>query len=417
MSMGTDNLIATANSSSLRHAIINGDCLQQKGLMLNQAKSDDSAQLHFRGKDVINAPIRVASVMVDNLKEKSEMTNIVIVGAGVVGQATGKGFAKRGHQITYVDVNKTRLDQLCQQGLNAMTAAEVDWSAADLVMLTVSTPTVNQQISLEHIKHAAHEIGRGLAGISKYVCVVVRSTVPPTTTEQLIRPILENASGKLSGVDFGLAMNPEFLRQRTAESDFDRPWITVLGVADQLTMQVLYDLYMPFGGLIVHCTPTEAEMIKYVNNIYNAVKISYFNEVHQICENLGIDSNVVGSIVARSAESMWNPLYGTRGGAPYGGACLPKDTEAFMAFCNAHGLEHKMLEATITVNEQLLGTRPAATTPEEIERILRMADGAERSNGVVPHTGELQRSNGLLYTNGHNNGHLNGSNNGIKHTH
>lgn len=342
------------------------------------------------------------------------MTNIVIVGAGVVGQATGKGFAKRGHQITYVDVNKHRLEQLRQQGLNATTSAEVDWSVADLVMLTVSTPTVNQQIILDHIKQAAHEIGRGLAGTSKYVCVVVRSTVPPTTTEQIIRPILENASGKLSGVDFGLAMNPEFLRQRTAESDFDRPWITVLGVADQLTMQVLYDLYMPFGGLIVHCTPTEAEMIKYVNNVYNAVKISYFNEVHQICENLGIDSNVVGSIVARSAESMWNPLYGTRGGAPYGGACLPKDTEAFMAFCNAHGLEHKMLEATIAVNEQLLGTHPAATSPEEIEQVQRMMHGAARGNGVA-HNGST-RSHTQVYTNGHNSAYVNGSKNGLKHT-
>jgi UDPglucose 6-dehydrogenase len=343
------------------------------------------------------------------------MTNIVIVGAGIVGQATGKGFAKRGHQITYVDVNKNRLEQLRQQGLSAMTTAEVDWSVADLVMFTVSTPTVNGQINLDHIKQAAHEIGRGLAGTSKYVCVVVRSTVPPTTTEQVIRPILENASGKLSGVDFGLAMNPEFLRQRTAESDFDRPWITVLGVADQLTMQVLYDLYMPFGGLIVHCTPTEAEMIKYVNNIYNAVKISYFNEVHQICENLGIDSNVVGSIVARSAESMWNPIYGTRGGVPYGGACLPKDTEAFMAFCNAHGFEHKMLEATIAVNEQLLGTHPAATTPEEIDQVQRMTHGTTRGSSVAAHNGNTHLR-AQIYTNGHHNAHLNGNHNSLNQT-
>jgi len=302
------------------------------------------------------------------------MTNILIVGAGVVGQATGKGFAKKGHQITFVDVDEKTIAHLQKQGHRASTIDTVDWASVDLVMVTVSTPTVEKEIVLDHIKQAAQDIGKGLAQTSKYICVIIRSTVPPTTTEQVIRPILEHASGKLCGVDYGLAMNPEFLRQRTAEEDFDRPWITVLGVLDQMTMQVLYDLYMPFGGLIVHCTPTEAEMIKYVNNIYNAVKISYFNEVHQICEHLGVDSSVVSSIVARSAESMWNPIYGTRGGVPYGGACLPKDTEAFIAFCNKNGITHHMLDATIAVNEELLSTRPAATAPDEIEQILHRAE-------------------------------------------
>jgi len=87
-----------------------------------------------------------------------------------------------------------------------------------------------------------------------------------------LKPILEKASGKLAGVDFGLAMNPEFLRQRTSEADFDRPWITVLGVNDQSTSQILNSLYVPFGGLLIDSTPTEAETIKYVNNIYKAEK-------------------------------------------------------------------------------------------------------------------------------------------------
>lgn len=299
------------------------------------------------------------------------MSNILVVGAGVVGQATGKGFARKGHTISFVDVDNTKIKDLNAQGFRATTIDGVNWNTVDIVMLTVSTPTKNKRIILDHIKQAAHHIGRGLATTSKYICVVVRSTVPPTTTEMTLRPILENASGKLAGVDFGLAMNPEFLRQRTSEADFDRPWITVLGVSDQSTTQVLNNLYNSFGGLVIHCTPTEAETIKYVNNIYNAVKISYFNEVHNICEQLGVDSNLVGAVVARSAESMWNPLYGTRGGAPYGGACLPKDTEAFMSFCEDLGLEHKMLAATIAVNEELLTTRPAAVAPDEIDQVLK----------------------------------------------
>ena len=133
--------------------------------------------------------------------------------------------------------------------------------------------------------------------------------------------------------------------------------------------------------MIVHCTPTEAEMIKYVNNVYNAVKISYFNEVHAICEQLGVDANLIGAAVARTAESMWNPLYGTRGGVPYGGACLPKDTTAFMQFVGERGFQHLMLEATMQVNQRLQEIVPAAASPDKIDEALeaaRVREGAEQ---------------------------------------
>jgi len=301
------------------------------------------------------------------------MSRIIIVGSGVVGQATGKGFTKNGHTVSYVDINAQTIAKLRGNGLNAMTVAEVDWNAVDVVLLAVWTPSVNDRIVLDYIEAAALDVGRGLATTDNYITVVVRSTVPPTTTEQRITPILEHASGKKAGVDFGVAMNPEFLRAVTSEQDFARPWITVLGSSDRRTAEILDKLYTPFGALIVRCTPTEAEMIKYVNNIYNAVKISYFNEVHAICEQLNIDSSLIGAAVARSAESMWNPLYGTRGGVPYGGACLPKDTAAFLAFGRQHGWNHLILEATIEVNRQLLATVPAAPSPDKIDEALAAA--------------------------------------------
>jgi UDPglucose 6-dehydrogenase len=301
------------------------------------------------------------------------MSRIIIVGSGVVGQATGKGFTKKGHTVSYVDINPQTIAKLRGNGLNAMTAAEVDWTAVDVVVLAVPTPSVNDQIVLDYIEAAAHDVGGGLATTASYITVVVRSTVPPTTTEQWITPMLEHTSGKKAGVDFGVAMNPEFLRAVSSEQDFARPWITVLGSSDRRTAEILDQLYAPFGALIVRCTPTEAEMIKYVNNIYNAVKISYFNEVHAICEQLNIDSNLIGAAVARTAESMWNPLYGTRGGVPYGGACLPKDTAAFMAFARQHGWSHLVLEATIEVNRQLLANVPAAPSPDKIDEALAVA--------------------------------------------
>ncbi len=299
------------------------------------------------------------------------MFNILIVGSGIVGQATGKGFARKGHSVDYVDIDANKVKQLTEQGLFAMQPDQVDWNRYDIVMLTVSTPSVNGRVKLDYIEDAALNVGRGLATSEKFAIVVVRSTVPPTTTEQRIRPILEKASGKTAGVGFGLAMNPEFLRQRSNVEDFERPWITVLGTSDRLTADILGNMYKPFGSLTVNCTPTEAEMIKYVNNIYNAVKISYFNEVNAICEQLGIDGKLVGATVARSAESMWNPLYGTRGGVPYGGTCLPKDTVGFMAFCEDMGLEHMMLKATIAVNEQLAQAVAPVAWLDEVEPVAK----------------------------------------------
>jgi UDPglucose 6-dehydrogenase len=325
--------------------------------------------------------------------------NIVIVGAGIVGEATGKGLARKGHQVSYVDIDPNRIAQLRQQNLQAMTAQEVDWSQSDIIMLTVSTPTVNNRIVLDHLKSATMDVGRGLRQNNKFAVVVVRSTVPPTTTEKDLTPLLERKSGKRAGVDFGVAMNPEFLRQRYHEQDFARPWITVLGTSDSKTAKILHELYTSFGGLIVnYCTPTEAEMIKYVHNIYNAVKISYFNEIHQICERLGLNSDLIGAVVARSAEAMWNPLYGIHGGVPYGGACLPKDTTAFMQFCQECDFEHLMLQAAIQVNKRLAAQMPAATSPDEIENILGTSL-AHKRNGAgadTPSNGRSKHSNAEL---------------------
>jgi UDPglucose 6-dehydrogenase len=298
------------------------------------------------------------------------MSHLLIVGSGVVGQATGKGFAKKGHRVSFVDINLETILKLRQIGYNAMTIADVDWHDIDVVMLSVPTPSNNGNIVLDYIESAAHDVGRGLANVGHFITVVVRSTVPPGTTEQRIAPILEQASGRRAGEHFGVAMNPEFLRAVSNEKDFARPWITVLGTSDSQTNSILDALYRPFGALTVYCTPTEAEMIKYVNNIYNAVKISYFNEVAAICQAMNIDANLIGAAVARSAESMWNPLYGTRGGVPYGGACLPKDTTAFLAWAQEHGFENLMLQATIEVNQRLEQLVPAAPSADKIESVL-----------------------------------------------
>ncbi|TIC90276.1 GDP-mannose 6-dehydrogenase [Colletotrichum higginsianum] len=314
------------------------------------------------------------------------MARIVVVGSGVVGQATGKGFAEKGHAVRFVDIDPATIEKLRSAGLVAMTASEVDWDDVDIVMLAVLTPTVDGRVVLDYIEAAALDVGRGLATTDNFVTVVVRSTVPPTTTEKHIAPILERASSKQLGLGFGLAMNPEFLRAASNEQDFARPWITVVGAYDARTAATMDELYRPFGAAVVHCTPTEAEMIKYVNNVYNAVKISYFNEVHAICAKVGLDGHLVGAAVSRSAEGMWNPLYGTRGGVPYGGACLPKDTEAFLQFARGLGVGHLMLESTIEVNRRLESSVPAVPSPDKIDAVL---DAVRRRGGALEEPEEL----------------------------
>jgi UDPglucose 6-dehydrogenase len=181
------------------------------------------------------------------------------------------------------------------------------------------------------------------------------------------------ASGKVAGVDFGLAVNPEFARQTSAAQGVDRPWITVIGACDDLAAQTLKSLYEPFGEACVMCTPTEAEMITYTSNLCDSGKISYLNEVHAQCAAVGAGGGVVPSAVSRSAESMWNPVYGTRGDGPYGGVCLPTDTHAFLGFAHDHGLERPVLAAAIAVNNRLRRHVAPAESPYKPEGALFVA--------------------------------------------
>jgi UDPglucose 6-dehydrogenase len=156
------------------------------------------------------------------------------------------------------------------------------------------------------------------------------------------------------GKDFGIAMNPEFLREVNAEKDFANPWIVVIGSNDAHTAQVLEKLYLPFNAPIIHMSIKEAEMMKYVHNIYNANKISFFNEMRMIAEKSGIDADKLFNTVIQSAEASWNKEYGIKNFGPYGGSCLPKDTRAFLSWTNEN-LKRKMplLHAVIKVNEDL----------------------------------------------------------------
>jgi UDPglucose 6-dehydrogenase len=282
------------------------------------------------------------------------MERIFIIGAGVVGKATGQGFAHMGHDVTLIDVLPERAEALRAEGLDARIGIDLREEPASYLFLTLPTPHVGRSYDLSAFEQGCRDVGKALADSPAMHTVVVRSTVPPRTTEELVKPLLEEFSGKREGVGFALANNPEFLRAASAADDFRWPWMTVIGARSKRVQERLTALLAPFGGeLRVFDDPTTTETIKCAHNIFNATKISFWNEMWRVCQDLGIEHDDVAGTVARSAEGSYNPLYGIRGGAPYGGVCLPKDTNGFLGFAAARGVDMPLLDAVVAVNDQM----------------------------------------------------------------
>lgn len=281
---------------------------------------------------------------------------ICIVGSGVVGQATGRGFLAKGRNVTFSDINPAVIQKLRQEGHAAFTIEELNSSDDfdyDVTIFTVSTPTVNGEVKLDYLKAAAADLGKRLAKTSKYHLAVVRSTVPPGTTENLLLPIIEEHSQKKVGRDFGLCMNPEYLREVSAKEDFAKPWIIVFGEHDQRSGDMLEKVYEGFTCPIHRISIAEAELQKYVHNLFNAAKIAFFNEMRDVAKKSGINPDRVFRLVAQSAEAMWNPEYGIRDFGPFQGSCLPKDTRGFLTWAEKNGWEMPYLRAAVETNEAL----------------------------------------------------------------
>lgn len=299
---------------------------------------------------------------------------ICVVGAGFVGQATGRGFLSHGWPVTFIDIDPRKVGQLQAQGFKAATPAEIKkagWQP-DVTMFTVNTPTQGKRINLQYIESAARDFGERLGGATNYQLVVVRSTVVPGTTEELIMSTIEEASGKKAGRDFGVCMNPEYLREKTATEDFAHPWIVVIGQYDTRSGDILADLYRDFGCPIHRLTIRQAEMQKYVHNLYNAVKITFFNEMRVVARAVGVDPEKMFQLVAKSAEGMWNPEYGIKDHGPFDGSCLPKDTQAFADWAAAQGLPMPLLTTAIDINNALFD--PAAPSVPAVPQPVRVVE-------------------------------------------
>jgi len=295
---------------------------------------------------------------------------IGIVGAGYVGLVTGAGLAQMGHQVTLIDIDRHKVEMInrCEspiheQGLDVLlrslvpdrlkAAAEIEdgFGSVDAIFICVqSSSSDNEHLDLTYVMEASRDIGRALENRrGGYPVVVVKSTVSPGSTEGVIIPLLEQSSGKRAGIDFGVMANPEFLREGTAISDFLEPNRIIIGGLDAKGEAVLEEVYRGINATVVKVDLKTAEMIKFASNAFLATKVSFINEIGNICKLLGIDAYKVAG--ALGADPRISPHY-LRAGIGFGGSCLPKDTKDLSIVARRLGYEPTLLRSVLEVNER-----------------------------------------------------------------
>lgn len=293
---------------------------------------------------------------------------ISIIGTGYVGSVTGVCFADMGHQIHFVDIDQTKLDAI-NSGKSPVFEPDLDdllvknrtkittttdgseaVNQTDLTMICVGTPQKTDGSSdLRFINDAAHTIGKALARKKKYHTIVVKSTVLPGTMNNVVQPILEQESEKKATIDFGIGSNPEFLKEGSAVKDFFHTDRIVIGANDPKTKKTLEDLYKPLHAPIFATDIKTAEMIKYVSNAFLATKISFSNEIGNLCKVNELDSYEVFQGVGM--DSRINPHF-FRSGIGFGGSCFPKDVHALISLAESQGIDTKILKAVLTTNDE-----------------------------------------------------------------
>jgi UDPglucose 6-dehydrogenase len=296
--------------------------------------------------------------------------SISIIGSGVVGTATGKGFHKLGHNVTFFDISRQRLVYLREEGHNVASSLKDAILQSEISFICVNTPPTNysnsprygydtvdedlgkhQDLSqlLSALKDITFVLNNDTFNNKKHL-LVFRSTMLPGTMRNVVLDYLEANCNLKLGKDYDVLYNPEFLRQHSAIEDFFTPDRIVIGQETPDSSLPLLDLYSPLTKNIILTGYEEAEMAKYASNCFLALKISYFNEIGMICKKLGINDDQVSLAVSMDSRIG---RYGTKGGRPYGGACFPKDTEAFASFARKMNVKPDLVETALNINKQI----------------------------------------------------------------
>jgi UDPglucose 6-dehydrogenase len=292
--------------------------------------------------------------------------NIGIIGAGVVGGATGKGLQKLGYQVTFYDIDKSKTFSLRQEGYHVASSISEVLSDSNVTFVCVNTPTSNSRSNLYNdertIENGSYqdlsqvlsvlpEISSSLSANSRRPQLLVfRSTLLPGTMRNIVVDYLERNCSKSLGKDFDVCYNPEFLRQKSALEDFFEPGRVVIGEGTKGSSIPLVEIFRALTRNIIITGYEEAEMIKYASNGFLALKISYFNEIAMVCKMLGIDDKTVSRGVALDSRIG---SYGVIGGKPFGGACLPKDTTALTSFLRKLGIRPDLIEIAVQINNEI----------------------------------------------------------------
>jgi GDP-mannose 6-dehydrogenase len=302
---------------------------------------------------------------------------ISIFGLGYVGTVCAGCLAATGHTIVGVDVNPMKVDlinsglspivepginELISQGrrqekLSATTSVikAVEWSEVSLVC--VGTPSqTNGSLDLTYVTRVCEEIGRALQDKKSYHLVILRSTMLPGTTEDLAIPTIEACAGRKIGQTLGVCYNPEFLREGSSVRDFFNPPKIVIGENDKASGDVAIQLYQGVKAPLIRTSVRVAEMVKYTDNAFHALKITFANEIGNVCAGLGVDSHQVMSIFCEDTKLNLSPAY-LKPGFAFGGSCLPKDLRALTHRAKTLDLETPVLNAILRSNahQVLLG--------------------------------------------------------------
>jgi len=289
---------------------------------------------------------------------------IAVVGTGYVGLTTALLFAELGHDVLAIDVDEDKVEKINKgicpiyepgaeellkkhAGKNLRATREYEIEDADVIFICVGTPSREDgSMETKYLENAARKIGKRLKNGQ---IVAVKSTVVPGTTEEFVIPILEEESSLKQG-EFGVAMNPEFLREGLAIHDTFHPDRIVIGEWDKRSGDVLESLYRPLNAPILRTQIKVAEMIKYTSNAFLAVKISFANEIANICERIGVDVYEVMKGV--SMDHRISPHF-LNAGAGFGGSCFPKDVKALISLAKRVGYEPRLLEDVLKINDYM----------------------------------------------------------------
>ena len=291
---------------------------------------------------------------------------------GYVGSVSAACFAHLGHRVIGVDVNRGKVEMLesgrspiLETGMNELVAeshaacrlhATTDSRAAihqsDISFICVGTPNLRSgKLDLSHVEQVCQEIGDALKEKHRYHTIVLRSTLLPGTTETLVLPVLESASGLQAGKDFAVCYNPEFMREGSAVADFLHPPYTILGASSPESLNPLRSLYEGIPGATFETTIAVAEMVKYVSNTFHALKIGFANEIGTLCKNLGVDAEPVMRIFTSDTKLNISSAYLSPGFA-FGGSCLPKDLRAITYKAKELDLKLPLLESLMPSNAE-----------------------------------------------------------------